>query len=122
MPTLNTTLTIAYGSLDSTGTAPRRELFNFKIDYTDELCRSITIPPNTVDYEVSLESLGAPKFIFACAELTDLEVTLEGAFTKLSAGSGWLMLVNPMGQPMRMLLVNTPATGTEGRLRIMAFS
>jgi hypothetical protein len=127
MPTLNVTLMISYGSLVPNGAVPRREPFNYVLEYAEESCKVVSIPPSSVDHEILLDSLESPKFLFARAEVADIIVKLADGSTSspttttLAADLGWLMLVHPLGQPINSLLASTPASPAGARLRIIAF-
>jgi hypothetical protein len=127
MPILEASVTIAYGdTLPATGTVPWRKTFPFSLTYNEESIKTVAIPASTTDFLLTLDTVTAPKFIFMRA--IDVDVTVkysdgtDEVATALSATSGWLMIVNPNGQPMNRFLVTTPASPTTGaHVQVLAF-
>lgn len=127
MPTLTASVTIAYGdTLPATSTVPWRKTFDFALTYAEESIKTVSIPASTTDFLLTLDTVTAPKFIFM--RTIDVDVTVkysdgtDEVATALSATSGWLMIVNPNGQPMNRFLVTTPASPTTGaHVQVLAF-
>ncbi len=127
MPALEVSLSIAYGdTLPATNTVPWRKNFTFSLTYTEESIKTVAIPAATTDFPILLDTVTAPKFVFARAVDVDVIIKfVDGADevpTALAAASGWLMIVNPNGQPMDSFLVTTPASPTTGaHVQVLAF-
>lgn len=129
MPTLTAQLSISYGdSIPNAQVIPWRNVFNFSLTYTEESIKTVAIPANTTDFSITLDTVTAPKFVFM--RTLDVDVTVkvsDGVVvtptpTALGAASGWLMFVNPNGQPVDTFLVTTPASPTTGaHVQVLAF-
>lgn len=127
MPNLDVTLSIAYGeTLPATSTVPWRKPFTFSLTYAEESIKTVLLPASTVDFSLTLDTVTTPKFIFMRA--VDVDVTVkytdgtDEVTTALAAASGWLMIVNPNGQPIRQFLISTPASPTTGaHVQVLAF-
>jgi len=126
MPTLTVNATISYGSTVPDGSVPCREPIAFTLNYSESSIKIVQIAASTTDFPVSLDTLGAPKFVFVQSVETDVTVKLsdgvDSVATTLAQSSGWAMLANPNGQPVNQLLITTPASPVTGaRVRILAF-
>ena len=126
MPTLNAELNLSYGDAVPAGDVPWRKKFTFNLVYTEESVKIVQIPASTTDFPVLLDTVAAPKFIFARALDTDVVVKVsdgtDDAPTALAAAGGWMMIANPNGQTIDRLLVTTPASPTTGaRVQVLAF-
>lgn len=128
MPTLTANLIISYGSVLPNGAVPRREPYTFTLDYDEESTKIALVPPGSTDFVISLDTVGAPKFLFVYAELADVLIKLsdgvnpEMTTTSLSADAGWMMFVHPIGQPIRRLLVTTASSPISGaKVRVISF-
>jgi hypothetical protein len=128
MPTLTVTSVITYGSTVPDGSVPMREPVSMTFTYTEQSIKTVQIAANITDYSVTLDTLDAPKFVFIQAVETDVTVKLSDGTvvtptpTALAVASGWVMLANPAGQPIKEFLVTTPASPTTGaRVKFLAF-
>lgn len=128
MPDLTVDMTITHGAGTGTTDVPCRESFSFTLTYTEESVKRVRVAAAAVDTEVTLDTVGAPKFIFVQSIETDVTVKLSDgvaadiADTAVAEGAGWVMIANPSGQPIDRLLVTVPASPVEGALiRIMSF-
>lgn len=127
MPTLTCTLSFSYGDVPPPATnVPLRTAKIIEIPYTEESVKRVRVPASSTDFPIALDSVGAPKFLFVGAVDIDATVKLsdqtDDVGTALSAGSGFVCITNPSGQPINQLLVTTAATPTTGALiEILAF-
>ncbi len=128
MPTLTVTATLSYGSTTPDGAVPCREPLSFTLSYDEQSIKTVHIPASTTDFAITLDTVSAPKFVFAKAEATDVTVKLSDGVvatptpTSLSENGGWIMISNPNGQAINRLLVTTPASPTGGaRVKVIAF-
>ncbi len=128
MPTLSVSLTVSYGSLVPNGAVPRREPFTYLLEYSEESCKVVAVPPNSTDFPIALDSVANPKFLMVAVDLADVIVSLDDGVTNapttttLAAGAGWIMMVNPLGQTINGLKVTSPSSPASGaRVRVIAF-
>lgn len=129
MPILNASLVVTYGSLIPNGAVPRRDPFLFTLEYTEESSKLVHVPPNMTDYPIKLDSISEPKFLLLSCELADVGIKLSDGLvdggrvtSALAAGAGWIMLVHPVGQQIKEILVTTPASPVSGaRVRVISF-
>jgi hypothetical protein len=128
MATLTVSATLTYGDTTPDGAVPSREPLTFSLSYTESSCKTVQIPANTTDFSIELDTVSAPKFLFAKALDTDVTVKLSDGVvvtptpTSLAAASGWIMLANPNGQAIKELLVTTPVSPASGaRVKVLAF-
>jgi len=128
MPTLTVNLTVSYGTTVPNGAVPRREPYNFVLDYVEESCKLVHVPAGAADFSIKLDSINTPKFLLVRAELSDVIVRLSDGVTtsptetSLAAELGWFMFVHPIGQPIQELLITAPSSPISGaRVRIIAF-
>ena len=128
MPNLTVTATMVYGDITPDGAVPCREPLSFTLAYTEASIKTVQIAASTTDFPISVDTVGAPKFIFAKSESTDVTVKLSDGVvatptpTSLSEDGGWIMLANPNGQAVKSLLVTTPASPASGaRVKVIAF-
>jgi hypothetical protein len=126
MPTLTVNATITYGSTVPDGSVPCREPLFYTLNYTESSIKIVQIAASTTDFLVSLDTIGAPRFVFVQAVETDVTVKLSDGVndvaTTLAQAGGWVMLANPNGQPVNQLLVTTPASPVTGaRVRVLSF-
>lgn len=127
MPQLTATLTLSYG--DSTPVSqnvPKRTTLTFNLTYTEVSIKTVAVPANTVAFPVTLDSVTAPKFLFARALDVDVEIGLsDGADTvptQLAASDGWLQICTPNGQEINALTITTPVSPVGGaHVEILAF-
>lgn len=129
MPTLTASLTLSYGDSAPAGAnIPARQQLSYTLNYSEESSKIVHIPAATTDHPITLDTVAAPKFVFARA--LDVDVTIkvsDGVVltptpSALAAASGWFMIANPNGQTIDTLLVTTPASPTTGaRVQVIAF-
>jgi len=128
MPNLTVSVTLTYGDITPDGAVPCREPLTFTLAYTEASIKTVQIAASTVDFPILVDTVGAPKFIYAKSEATDVTVKLSDGVvvtptpTSLSAEGGWIMIANPNGQAIKSLLVTTPASPASGaRVKVIAF-
>jgi hypothetical protein len=127
MPDLTVSATLTFGSTTPTGAVPCREPLDFTITYTEKADKTVAVAANLSDFSITLDSVGAPKFLLVQSIVTDVTVkvsdgvTADPTPTSVVEGSGWIMLANANGQAINELLITTPASPTSGaRIRILA--
>lgn len=123
---LTATLTLQFGDASVQGAVPARRPLTFSLAYTEESQKIVSVPANTTDQPIALDSVASPKFLFARAIDIDLDVKLvsgsDEVATNLAVSSGFILIANPSGQAINSLLVTTPASpSTGGRIEIIAF-
>lgn len=126
MPTLTATLLLTYGPTVPQGAVPQRLPLTYTLDYTEASEKIVHVAANQAAFAITLDSVTAPKFLFARAVDVDVVVALSDGTdeveTSLSVAQGWLMLSSPAGQSINEIIVTTPATPTTGaRIQIIAF-
>lgn len=128
MPKLTVAATLTYGDTTPDGSVPCREPLSFTFDYTEQSIKTVQIPASTTDFAINVDTVGAPKFLFAKSETTDVTIKLSDGVvvtptpSALSEEGGWIMLANPNGQVIKTILVTTPASPTAGaRVKVIAF-
>jgi hypothetical protein len=120
--TLTAVLTLTHGRTTPETAVPSREPYCFEITYTEESIKTVRVAAGAVDSLITLDSVGAPKFLLVQALETNVTVKLtdtvatDPAPTALVAGDGWIMIANPSGQPIKALLVTTPVSPATGAL------
>ena len=124
---LTATLTLSYGDASVQGAVLARRPLTFALAYAEESTKIVHVPANTTDFQVDLDTINAPKFLFARTMDVDVTIKLSDAGANevpsaLSADSGWVMICNPAGQAVKRLLITTPATPAGGaHVEILAF-
>ncbi len=128
MPSLTISTVITYGSTTPDGSVPCREPYLLTFTYTEQSIKTVQIAADEEDFEVLLDTLDSPKFVFVQAVETDVTIKLSDGVvvtptpTTLAVAGGWVMLSNPAGQLIKKFLVTTPASPTTGaRVKFMAF-
>lgn len=124
--TLTAALVLTYGESVPSTNVPCRQNLSFALTYTEESSKTVHVPPSSTDYPISLDTVTAPKFLFARSLDVDVTVKLSdgvlSAPSALSASGGWIMLANPSGQTVNELLVTTPASPAGGaHIQVIAF-
>jgi hypothetical protein len=129
MPTLTVSTVVTFGSTTPDGSVPTREPYTYSLTYTQESVKILQFAAAATDVAVALDTVTAPKFLLIQALDTDVTIKLSDGVvatptpTALAAASGWLMLSNPNGQPIKQFLVTTPASPVTGaRVKFIALS
>jgi len=127
MPNLTLTGTLTYGNTTPEGAVPCREPLSFTVAYTESSMKTVQIAASGTDVPITLDSVGAPKFLLIQAIETDVTVKLSDGVTAdptptaVSVGGGWVIIANTAGQVINTLLVTTPASPATGaKLRVLA--
>lgn len=123
---ITATLTLTYGDATPPGNTLMKQNFTFAFDYAEESTKTVHVPASSTDFPITLDTVSAPKFLFARTKDTDVTLKLSDSTdtvpTALAAASGWLMLCNPDGQDINRLLVTTGATPAGGaHIEIISF-
>lgn len=132
MASLTATLQLSYGEAVPAGVnIPARQTLTFTLPYVQESAKTILVPAASTNFPIDLDTLTAPKFVFAQSLDVDVTITLSDGVvatptpSALQGGAGWFMVANgaTAGQAINRIFVNTPASPTTGaHIQVLAFA